>query len=114
MAQNPPGKNVRSNGLAREGERLYNDTVKTLTVTEGRRRLGYWCEKAIKGEDIAFTINGQLVALRAVRVYSEDYALQEYGATPDQVKKATDRIKAEIADDDEQGLTVEFDGKVPV
>jgi hypothetical protein len=88
--------------------------MKTLTVTEGRRRLGYWCEKALKGDDVAFTINGQLVALRPVRVYSEDYALQEYGATPDQVTKATAKIKAEIAADDENGVTVEFDGKVPL
>jgi antitoxin (DNA-binding transcriptional repressor) of toxin-antitoxin stability system len=44
--------------------------MKTLTITEGRGRLGYWLKKAAQGEDIGFMFEGKVVALRPVEVYS--------------------------------------------
>src|SRR5208282_525453 len=73
----------------------YNERMKTLTITEGRGRLGYWLKKAAHGEDIGFMIDGQIVALRPVEVVSTDYALQEYGLTPKEMKAAETRIHAE-------------------
>jgi hypothetical protein len=32
--------------------------MKTLTVTDGRARLGYWLKRAIKGDDIGFVMDG--------------------------------------------------------
>jgi hypothetical protein len=55
--------------------------MKTLTITEGRGRLGYWLKKAVEGADVGFVFEGKIVALRPVEVYSGDYALQEYGLT---------------------------------
>jgi hypothetical protein len=52
--------------------------MKTLTVTQGRSRLGYWLRKAVQGQDIGFVFEGKVIALRPVEVYSGDYALQEY------------------------------------
>jgi len=70
--------------------------MKTLTITEGRGRLGYWLKKAAEGEDIGFVFEGRIVALRPVEVVSTDYALQEYGLTPDQMAAAERRISSEL------------------
>jgi hypothetical protein len=70
--------------------------MKTLTITEGRGRLGYWLKKAAQGHDIGFVVEGKIVALRPVDVVSTDYALQEYGLTANQIKAAERRIEAEL------------------
>ena len=74
----------------------HNERMKTLTITEGRGRLGYWLKKATEGEDIGFMFEGKIVALRPVEVVSTDYALQEYGLTPDEMAAAEKRIGAEL------------------
>ena len=91
---------------------LYSVIMRTLTVTEGRRQLGHWCKQAIAGEDIAFTMDGVLVALRPVRVYSEDYALAEYGMTEEELDRAANRIEADIEKARKAGELVEFKGKL--
>jgi hypothetical protein len=68
--------------------------MKTLTITEGRGRLGYWLKKATEGQDIGFMFEGKVVALRPVDVVSTDYALQEYGLTPKEMEAAEQRIRA--------------------
>jgi hypothetical protein len=70
--------------------------MKTLTVTEGRGRLGYWLKKATEGQDVGFVIGSKIVALRLVEVTSADYALQEYGLTPTEMTRAEKRIGADI------------------
>lgn len=74
----------------------YGERMKTLTITEGRGRLGYWLKKAAEGEDIGFVFEGKIVALRPVEVVSTDYALQEYGLTPAEMAVAEKRITAEL------------------
>ena len=69
--------------------------MKTLTITEGRGRLGYWLKKAVQGEDVGFVFEGKIVALRPVEVVSTDYALQEYGLTPKEMEAAERRILSE-------------------
>jgi hypothetical protein len=44
--------------------------MKTLTITEGRGRLGYWLKMATLGEDVGFVFEGKIVALRPVGVTS--------------------------------------------
>ncbi len=73
-----------------------NERVKTLTITEGRARLGYWLRKATQGHDIGFVIEGKIVALRPVEVASTDYSLREYGLTPKEMAAAEKRIHKEI------------------
>ncbi len=70
--------------------------MKTLTVTGGRARLGYWLKRAIKGEDIGFVVDGVVVGLRPVEVVSSDYALREYGLTNKDVSAAEQRLSSEI------------------
>jgi hypothetical protein len=74
----------------------YNERMKTLTITEGRGRLGYWLKKATEGEDIGFVFGDKIVALRPVEVVSTDYALQEYGLTAKEMEVAERRIHAQL------------------
>jgi hypothetical protein len=84
--------------------------MKTLTITEGRGRLGYWLKKAAKGEDIGFVIEGQIVALRPVEVISTDYALQEYGLSAEEMAAAERRILADIKAARKRGEVTRFTG----
>jgi len=88
----------------------YNERMKTLTITEGRRRLGYWLKKAVQGEDVGFTFEGKIVALRPVEVVSTDYALQEYGLTPGEMAAAEKRIGADIKAGRKRGELTRFTG----
>ena len=84
--------------------------MKTLTITEGRGRLGYWLKKATEGEDIGFLVGGKVVALRPVEVTSADYALQEYGLTPAEMAKAERRITKDIRKERKRRQTKRFTG----
>jgi hypothetical protein len=84
--------------------------MKTLTITEGRGRLGYWLKKATQGEDIGFVIDGKIVALRPVEVVSADYALQEYGLRPEEMAAAEKRIIAELKTARARGELTPFTG----
>ena len=88
----------------------YNERMKTLTITEGRGRLGYWLKKAAQGEDIGFMFEGKIVALRPVEVVSTDYALQEYGLTPAEMAAAEKRISAELKTARKRGELTRFTG----
>jgi hypothetical protein len=88
----------------------YNERMKTLTITEGRGRLGYWLKKAVQGEDIGFMFEGKIVALRPVQVVSTDYALQEYGLTPEEMEAAEKRIHAELKTARARGELSRFTG----
>jgi hypothetical protein len=73
--------------------------MKTLTVTAARQNLGAWLKKTLQGEDIGVMIDGAIVAFRPVKVYSEDYAVQEYGATPDELDKFAQAANQELDTD---------------
>jgi hypothetical protein len=85
--------------------------MKTLTITEGRGRLGFWLKKAVEGEDVGFVFGDKIVALRPVIVYSEDFALQEYGMTEAAMKAAALRIEKRIAKERRRGTVKPFTGK---
>jgi antitoxin (DNA-binding transcriptional repressor) of toxin-antitoxin stability system len=68
--------------------------MKTLTITDAKKNLGWWLAAASRGEDVGIICGADIIALRKVTVESTDYAQREYGATPEQVatlEKATDR-----------------------
>jgi antitoxin (DNA-binding transcriptional repressor) of toxin-antitoxin stability system len=70
--------------------------MKTLTVTAARQNLGAWLKKALQGEDIGVMIDGAMVAFRPVKVYSEDYAAQEYGVTPEELDEFVQKASKEL------------------
>ena len=61
-----------------------------MTVTRARQNLGTILTRVLRGEDIGIVHSGtgQIIALRPVEVYSEDYALIEYGITEKELKGA--------------------------
>jgi hypothetical protein len=70
--------------------------MKTLTVTAARQNLGAWLKKTLRGEDIGVMIDGAIVAFRPVKVYSEDYAVLEYAATPEQLDRFVQAANQEL------------------
>ena len=71
--------------------------MKTLTATKARQNLGSWLARAIRGEDIGILFDGKVVALRPVQVYSEDYALMEYGVGPEAMKRTEKNVLKKLA-----------------
>jgi len=92
----------------------YNERMKTLTITEGRGRLGYWLKKAAQGEDVGFMFEGKIVALRPVEIISADYALQEYGLTSHEMAVAEKRLGAELKTARKRRELTPFTGRVGV
>ena len=86
--------------------------MKTLSVTDGRSRLGHWLKRAIAGDDIGIVVDGVVVGLRPVGVISEDYALREYGLTQDEADAAAARAFKDIAAARKRGQVKPFTGKL--
>ncbi len=65
-----------------------------MTATQARQRLGTILSRVLQGEDIGIvhSRSGKIIALRPVEVYSEDYALIEYGLTEKELKGAIHNI----------------------
>lgn len=82
--------------------------MKTLKVTQARQNLGTWLGKALKGEDVGIVWEGQIVALRPVKVYSEDYALIEYGLTQEEVDRSSQKVLREVLEEKKQGKLKKF------
>jgi len=65
-----------------------------MTATQARQRLGTILSRVLQGEDIGIVHSGsgKIIALRPVDVYSEDYALMEYGLTNKELTRAVRNI----------------------
>ena len=76
-----------------------------MTATQARQRLGTILARVLEGEDIGIVHSGtgKIVALRPVEVYSEDYALTEYGLTAQEMKRAEEKILSEIKQERKKG-----------
>ena len=86
--------------------------MKTLTVTAARQNLGAWLKRTLKGEDIGVMIDGEIVAFRPVKVYSEDYAEQEYGVTVEALNRFAEKVNQELDADRKAGRLKPFTGKL--
>jgi len=72
--------------------------MKTMTATQARQRLGTILSRVLQGEDIGIVHSGtgRIIALRPVEVYSEDYALVEYGLTAEEMRRAEENILGKL------------------
>ena len=79
-----------------------------MTATQARQRLGAVLSRVLQGEDIGIVHSGsgKIVALRPVEVYSEDYALMEYGLSESELKRAVHNINRKARHE----KTTEWDG----
>ncbi len=64
----------------------YNVTMITLSVTNARKNLGSWVQRAVDGEEVAILMGNHVVALRPVAVVSKEYAEREYHLAPEDVR----------------------------
>ena len=87
--------------------------MKTLSVTEGRLKLGFWLREALRGRDVGLLIDGRVVGLRPVEVSSDDYALREYGLTEAELARAESRVADEVRRARKAGELTPFTGKLP-
>lgn len=99
-------------GVENHFDRRKNDFMKTLSITESRERLGYWLKRALEGEDIGVLVDGMVVALRPVEVFSGDYILQEYKLTEKEADTAAQRISAGIVAERKAGTIKPFTGNL--
>ena len=86
--------------------------MKTLTVTAARQNLGAWLKKTLQGEDIGVMIDGAIVAFRPVKVYSDDYAVQEYGVTTEELDQFVQKANQELDSDRKARRLKPFTGKL--
>ena len=86
--------------------------MKTLTVTAARQNLGAWLKRTLKGEDIGVMIDGAVVAFRPVKIFSEDYAHHEYGASAGDLDAFAQRANTELDADRKAGRLKPFTGKL--
>ncbi|MGH8245901.1 MAG: type II toxin-antitoxin system Phd/YefM family antitoxin [Gammaproteobacteria bacterium] len=84
--------------------------MKTLTATKARQNLSHWLSRAIQGEDIGIVCGSNIVALRPVEVYAEDYALVEYGVTGTQLDRAVKTLNREARRERRRGKIKVWDG----
>jgi antitoxin (DNA-binding transcriptional repressor) of toxin-antitoxin stability system len=69
--------------------------MKTMTATQARQSLGAVLSRVLEGEDIGIVHSGsgRIIALRPEEVYSEDYALIEFGLAEKELKRAVRKIR---------------------
>ena len=79
--------------------------MKTMSASQARQSLGSVLSRVLQGEDIGIVHSGsgKIIALRPVEVYSEDYALTEYGLTTGEMKRAENKILSEIKKERKEG-----------
>ncbi len=84
----------------------------TLSPTKARANLTHWLKRAVAGEDIGILCGDKVVALRMVRVFSEDsdYAKREYGATDAELKTFVKRTDAALKQDRRAGRITKYKG----
>ena len=65
-----------------------------MTATQARQSLGTILSRVLQGEDIGIVHSGsgKIIALRPVEVYSEDYAVIEYGIPAKELTRAIRNI----------------------
>ena len=84
----------------------------TLSPTKARANLTHWLKRAVAGEDIGILCGDKVVALRAVRVFSEDsdYAKREYGVTDADLDAFVKRMDEETKRERRSGRIKRYTG----
>ncbi|MDQ2659592.1 MAG: hypothetical protein M3Y03_04155 [Verrucomicrobiota bacterium] len=84
----------------------------TLSPTQARTNLSSLLKRAAKGEDIGILHGDQVIALRPVKVHSDDYALREYGVTEEELDQFVRKTKQRIARHRKAGKMTIFSGDI--
>jgi antitoxin (DNA-binding transcriptional repressor) of toxin-antitoxin stability system len=82
----------------------------TLSPTQARANLSSLLKRAAKGEDIGILHGDQVIALRPVKVHSDDYAIREYGVTEAELNRFVKRMDKQIARERKSGTIKRYSG----
>lgn len=82
----------------------------TLSPTQARTNLSSLLKRAAKGEDIGILHGDQVIALRPVKIYSDDYALREYALTRKDLAGFVKRMDGEISREQKAGTVKRYSG----
>jgi antitoxin (DNA-binding transcriptional repressor) of toxin-antitoxin stability system len=82
----------------------------TLSPTQARTNLSSLLKRAAKGEDIGILHGDQVIALRPVKIYSDDYALREYALTRKELAQFSKRMDREVAREYKAGTVKRYSG----
>jgi antitoxin (DNA-binding transcriptional repressor) of toxin-antitoxin stability system len=84
----------------------------TLSPTQARSNLSSLLKRAAKGEDIGILHGDQVIALRPVKVHSDDYALREYAMTEKELTRFAKRMDKEISREYRTGTVKRYTGNL--
>ena len=84
----------------------------TLSPTQARVNLTSLLKRAAKGEDIGILHGDQVIALRPVKIYSDDYALREYAVTEGELDRFVKRMDKQIARERKAGTMKRHSGNL--
>ena len=84
----------------------------TLSPTQARTNLSSLLKRAAKGEDIGILHGGQVIALRPVKVHSDDYALREYAMNEKELARFAKCMDKEIAREYRAGTVKRYTGNL--
>ena len=84
----------------------------TLSPTRARANLTSLLKRAANGEDIGILHGDKIIALRPVTVHSDDYALQEYEVTEQELDRFVRRMDRQIARERRAGTIKRYTGNL--
>ena len=84
----------------------------TLSPTQARVNLTSLLKRAAKGEDIGILHGDRVIALRPVKIYADDYALREYGATEQELDRFVKRANQQIKRQRKAGSVKRYSGSL--
>ncbi|MGI8819407.1 MAG: type II toxin-antitoxin system Phd/YefM family antitoxin [Chthoniobacterales bacterium] len=84
----------------------------TLSPTQARINLSSLLKRAAKGEDIGILHGDQVIALRPVKVHSDDYALREYNVTEEELDRFVKWMDKQIARERKNGTMKRYTGNL--
>lgn len=84
----------------------------TLTPTKARVNLSGLLKRALKGDDIGIVYNGQIIALRPVKVTSTDYVETEYELNSAEWDRTAANLHAKAEKARKTGRAKRFTGNI--
>ena len=86
-------------------------TVELLTPTEIRKNLSRALARVSRGANLGIIFKNEIFMLRPTKVVP-DYVLEEYGITPEAMKRITKKLDEETEEKIASGKTVRWTGDI--
>ena len=84
----------------------------TTTPSQARMNLSGLLKRALAGDDVGIVYQGQIIALRPVKVSSTDYVEREYGLSAEEWSSAAKNLHAKAQKTRKAGRARRFTGNI--